>query len=744
VAGGCEMRGFFEALEAGRMTPPASGPFTFWVENVDGTFKSTACQLESVEDERAVVKVLQDEIPARLNAVVLIVGENRAVVEAWKFYAGAWHPSSYRKTAILVDESITPSRRKPRVREAAESSVHYNDELTPYADNQVNIYVIDQNTGEKTFETGGTYRQFLMDNDDDVDGIPPVLLGLEPGKKIEYGGGAAQLFLIYMKPGRPSTNTQLAQTIFGTDGARELGAYTEDSTDSTSKQRVIGSALARAKTKDTPFYVFATAYGYKMRNKLSDVPTWQSYIVCSPDGSTQVVDPKQEGRSWHNLRYRILFPHKEGRFVSDSRVEAVNYEVLVKCGTEPQAKELFYALQTKIQDDPELSKLWGVGHGWVRGGNVVSVYGKLDTEDEAAEFSSEGGNLLASVYRDAEEAVEQLLTQVLGPGWEHSDEDEEDEDLGEDTSSTDDRQAVRRTVKEFGSQIAQYTDRGFQIALPLGSARYELVQALRKRHGLEAVPGTTVRMPLGSDNPPENLRHGDSWVYTDFARSDSPVQERVALPDGPDYVRYTYAVSSDNQKEIGLVAQAMRGVASLKVLGAPTQKGAEFVLPVEVHIQPGSADPEMEAEQLLRAAVAKAGVAEDRAGTAEACGKTRRGRRKPKRKQIPVVEGATDLKPGDVVTFSGFRRRYVVVTVKENGNVDLVALEGGLRDSEFRDHAPGDLERSMNPSRKFVGNFARNLRNRFDALVDIARTAGLETPTFRYSVESRCRRRGGK
>lgn len=775
------MSNLFEVLDSIRYSAVSVGPFTLWVRKGD-TYISTPGVLESLDDEQAVITALTERFHRDENTQVLVTDSNRLVVEAWKCYAGQWHPASVTDEKLVEAPSeeirmMAPDRwvletngepvassstkrgvllervRQARKRPVREGVVHYSDELTPYADNQVNVYVIDQNTGEKTFETGGTYRQFLRDNDDlEGDGIPQELLGLEPGKKIEFGGGAAPLFLIYMKPTPPSTNTKLAQNIFGTDGAKERGAYAEQVGDAGS---IVGGpevveddavrqiAHYRVKsfhwrvedgevivTKDTAGgHQNINMFSYKDFETAAEAAWKMAVLQAAAKRATESKKSKPvQERVWHGLKYRIRLSKKnEGRYVSDSRVEAVDFEAIIQCDDELQARELFDTLKSKLDSNPELAG-WGASYGWLRGKDRVSVTGTLATEGVAAYFASSEGGELEGVYGDIGDAVSAMLTKVLGANWEYEGIEEED-DLGESKTST-----------ELDAGLKQWV-RDYQTARKAGNVK--LAQELRGK--------------IDAEIKAKGLNRRDVYFFNgDPDDPKNAVQERVDLSDGPDYVRYTYTVSSDNQKEIGLVAQAMRGVGAIKVTGEPKQKGSEFVLPVEVHIQPGSADPETEAEKLLHAAVAKAGVQEHRrerrrapkfrglfhGGSFTESVNGYRALRRPRRR---IREQEATLKAGDTVTFDGFRRRYVVVSVNDDGTVNMVALEGGMRDSVFQKQNPDSLVKSGNPSRKFVGNFARNLRNRFDALVSQASQAGQETPMFKaYAVESRRRRRGGK
>jgi len=142
--------------------------------------------------------------------------------------------------------------------------------------------------------------------------------------------------------------------------------------------------------------------------------------------------PETEG-VWHGLHYTLRFPQVEGRYIKGTRIESCEFEVVVQCGSEAQAREFFHTLQAKLQEDESLSQRWGLGYGWIRGNDAVSVYGKMDTQDEAAEFDFESGDL-GGLYTAAEELVEQMLVAVLGADWEKSSED--DEDLEESVSPT--------------------------------------------------------------------------------------------------------------------------------------------------------------------------------------------------------------------------------------------------------------------------------------------------------------------
>jgi len=151
--------------------------------------------------------------------------------------------------------------------------------------------------------------------------------------------------------------------------------------------------------------------------------------------------PETEG-VWHGLHYTLRFPQVEGRYIKGTRIESCEFEVVVQCGSEAQAREFFHTLQAKLQGDESLSQRWGLGHGWLRGSDAVSVYGKLDTQDEAADFDFNNGEL-SGLYSAAEEMVEQMLVAVLGAEWEHVPED--DEDLEESVSPS--QQALSAGLK---------------------------------------------------------------------------------------------------------------------------------------------------------------------------------------------------------------------------------------------------------------------------------------------------------
>jgi len=69
---------------------------------------------------------------------------------------------------------------------------------------------------------------------------------------------------------------------------------------------------------------------------------------------------------------------------------------------------------------------------------------------------------------------------------------------------------------------------------------------------------------------------------------------------------------------------------------------------------------------------------------------------------------------GKKVTLIGFRRKYVVVGAPEENVVQLVALEGGLRDSVLQ-VSPDEVEISLSQNKAFVGSVARQLKNTYDS-----------------------------
>lgn len=89
------------------------------------------------------------------------------------------------------------------------------------------------------------------------------------------------------------------------------------------------------------------------------------------------------------------------------------------------------------------------------------------------------------------------------------------------------------------------------------------------------------------------------------------VSERVDINDIPDYSVQTFTVVSDNRKEIDLVAQSITKNSSLKVKGQPREKDGEFLLPVEAHLQAGSADPTQEGIDMIQDAIAQAGIQQE-------------------------------------------------------------------------------------------------------------------------------------
>jgi hypothetical protein len=76
------------------------------------------------------------------------------------------------------------------------------------------------------------------------------------------------------------------------------------------------------------------------------------------------------------------------------------------------------------------------------------------------------------------------------------------------TDITDDqRMALRYAIERTGAAIEGYYDGTFQVALPnTGSPR----KALRDL-GLVPVPGSSHLFPLGSDAPPDHLRHAGKY-----------------------------------------------------------------------------------------------------------------------------------------------------------------------------------------------------------------------------------------
>ncbi len=69
---------------------------------------------------------------------------------------------------------------------------------------------------------------------------------------------------------------------------------------------------------------------------------------------------------------------------------------------------------------------------------------------------------------------------------------------------------------------------------------------------------------------------------------------------------------------------------------------------------------------------------------------------------------------GKKVTLIGFRRKYVVVGAPKEDVVQLVALEGGLRDSDLQ-VSPDEVEVSLSQNKAFVGSVARQLKNTYDS-----------------------------
>ena len=73
-----------------------------------------------------------------------------------------------------------------------------------------------------------------------------------------------------------------------------------------------------------------------------------------------------------------------------------------------------------------------------------------------------------------------------------------------------DRLAVMRTVEDAGSMFEGRYEDGFRVAVGV-KAFTRLVSALPSWEctGL-------VKFPLGTDTPPESLRHGGDWLFATF------------------------------------------------------------------------------------------------------------------------------------------------------------------------------------------------------------------------------------
>lgn len=78
------------------------------------------------------------------------------------------------------------------------------------------------------------------------------------------------------------------------------------------------------------------------------------------------------------------------------------------------------------------------------------------------------------------------------------------------------RMAVRNTVDEFGGNIDGYNGEELLVAMPNGKAKWELIKAMKERHGMSDVPNdggfnSWVFFPIGSANTPECMRHDGGY-----------------------------------------------------------------------------------------------------------------------------------------------------------------------------------------------------------------------------------------
>lgn len=75
------------------------------------------------------------------------------------------------------------------------------------------------------------------------------------------------------------------------------------------------------------------------------------------------------------------------------------------------------------------------------------------------------------------------------------------------------RHFVRDLIDALGGHVEVYNGKSLTVAMPNGH-RHGLLKSVLSEIGL--YPGESWRFPLGSDAPPNHLRHGGYWYFTNF------------------------------------------------------------------------------------------------------------------------------------------------------------------------------------------------------------------------------------
>ena len=78
------------------------------------------------------------------------------------------------------------------------------------------------------------------------------------------------------------------------------------------------------------------------------------------------------------------------------------------------------------------------------------------------------------------------------------------------------RMAVRNTVNEFGGNIDGYNGEELLVAMPNGKAKWELIKAMKERHGMADIADdgsfkSWCFFPICSDNTPPHQRHDGNY-----------------------------------------------------------------------------------------------------------------------------------------------------------------------------------------------------------------------------------------
>lgn len=78
-----------------------------------------------------------------------------------------------------------------------------------------------------------------------------------------------------------------------------------------------------------------------------------------------------------------------------------------------------------------------------------------------------------------------------------------------DSLTDEQRFSLRCDIERLGAMIEGYRDGSFQVSIPREGIND--FRASMRKLGLRLVPGSGHLFPLGTDNPPDNLRHDGSY-----------------------------------------------------------------------------------------------------------------------------------------------------------------------------------------------------------------------------------------